>query len=232
MAKPDYMPNDDEGKARLFVRFRDQIGSYLPVLAIAADDPQIAQQAADATRFRALLDFAVTMQSASKASTGEKEHELYGRGGAPANLVLPTPGVGFPAAVPPGIVGRFRKLAQRVKAQTAYNEAMGLALGIEAAQRVKPNLTAVRPVLALELTGGRVWVDWKWQGLREWLDGIELQVDRGAGFEVLTYDSTEGYSDPAPLPATPTVWKYRAIYRVDDASVGQWSQTAQILVGG
>lgn len=27
-------------------------------------------------------------------------------------------------------------------------------------------------------------------------------------------------------------WKYRAIYRVGDAQVGQWSNTMEITVGG
>ena len=33
---------------------------------------------------------------------------------------------------------------------------------------------------------------------------------------VLTYDTTPGYTDTTPFPATLTKWKYRAIYRVDD----------------
>jgi hypothetical protein len=42
-------------------------------------------------------------------------------------------------------------------------------------------------------------------------------VDRadGKGWQVLTFDTTPDYT------GTPTHWKYRAIYRVDDQQLGQ-----------
>jgi hypothetical protein len=63
---------------------------------------------------------------------------------------------------------------------------------------------------------------------------LEIQVDRGdgKGWVFLTYDTTPNYTDTLPLPATPTKWKYRAIYRVGDAQVGIWSSTQEITVGG
>jgi hypothetical protein len=36
---------------------------------------------------------------------------------------------------------------------------------------------------------------------------------------------------PFALPTTPAVWKYRAIYRENNARFGQWSKVAQIAVG-
>ncbi len=54
----------------------------------------------------------------------------------------------------------------------------------------------------------------------------------GKGFVFLTYDTTPNYTDTHPLPATPTKWKYRAIYRVGDAQVGLWSAEVGIAVGG
>ena len=56
-------------------------------------------------------------------------------------------------------------------------------------------------------------------------------MDRGNGWQVLTFDTTPGYTDTAPFPATPTKWKYRAIYRVDDAQVGLWSAEVSVTVG-
>ena len=66
------------------------------------------------------------------------------------------------------------------------------------------------------------------------LDLIELQVDRGdgKGFVFLTYDTTPGYTDTAPLPATPVKWTFRGIYRVGDAQVGVWSKPVSVTVGG
>lgn len=34
------------------------------------------------------------------------------------------------------------------------------------------------------------------------------------------------------LPATPTKWKYRAIYRVGDHQVGVWSNEVSVTMGG
>jgi hypothetical protein len=75
---------------------------------------------------------------------------------------------------------------------------------------------------------------WQWQGLSDWLDQIEIHVDRGdgKGYRLLAQDTTPGYVDTAPLPPTATTWKYRAIYRLDDAPIGQWSKEARINVGG
>jgi hypothetical protein len=65
------------------------------------------------------------------------------------------------------------------------------------------------------------------------LDLLEIQVDRGdgKGWVFLTFDTTPNYTDTTPFPATPTKWKYRAIYRVGDAQVGVWSNTVEITVG-
>jgi hypothetical protein len=47
----------------------------------------------------------------------------------------------------------------------------------------------------------------------------------------LTFDTTPGFTDLTPFPATPTKWTYRAIYRLDEAQVGQWSSPVSIMVG-
>ena len=64
------------------------------------------------------------------------------------------------------------------------------------------------------------------------LDACEIQVDRGdgKGFNLLTMDTTPGYTDTQPFPATKIVWTYRSIYQVADARVGVWSQNVSIAV--
>jgi hypothetical protein len=49
---------------------------------------------------------------------------------------------------------------------------------------------------------------------------------------VLAFDSTPGYTDTEPFPSAPTKWTYRAIYRVGDERVGQWSKSVSVMVGG
>ena len=62
----------------------------------------------------------------------------------------------------------------------------------------------------------------------------EIQVDRGdgKGFVAPTFDTTPGYFDTQPFPATPVKWTYQAIYRVGDSRVGQWSKPVSVTVGG
>jgi hypothetical protein len=102
----------------------------------------------------------------------------------------------------------------------------------EGAQQTAPDLTAIQPSLKLELSGSQVNVRWGWQGQSAYLDMIELQVDRGAGFALLAYDTTPNYTDTTPLPATAARWTYKGIYRVADARVGQWSNEVGITVSG
>jgi hypothetical protein len=40
---------------------------------------------------------------------------------------------------------------------------------------------------------------------------------------------THDYTNATPFPAA-AVWKYKAIYRVGDARIGQWSDEASITV--
>ncbi len=54
----------------------------------------------------------------------------------------------------------------------------------------------------------------------------------GGGFDFLTQDTTPGYNDTTPHPATPAKWTYRAIFRVNDAQVGLWSASMSTYVGG
>ena len=91
---------------------------------------------------------------------------------------------------------------------------------------------AHQPAIATTISGNAVLVDWGWQGYSAWLDLCELQADRGdgKGFIPLAFDTTPGYTDTAPFPATPVKWTYRAIYRVGDAQVGIWSAPVSITV--
>ena len=90
-----------------------------------------------------------------------------------------------------------------------------------------PNPSAIFLATGTQIGCGR-------QGLMKFLDQCEIQVDRadGKGWVVLTFDTTPDYLDTTPLPAALTKWKYRAIYRVDDHQVGQWSAEASVSVGG
>ena len=234
MPKSDYMPTDDEGKAKLFVLFRDNIGAQLAALGIAASDPDITQQAADATRFRAVVDFAGAMQQAAQSWTAEKNYERDGGSNAPATQAVPALPASFPAMVPPGIVPRFRTLVKRIKVIKSYIETIGQSVGIEGAVQTGPDMTTLQADFDAIIKGNSVFIGWDWGGNSAFLDMIRLEVDRGdgKGFQFLANDTTPGYLDGMPFPAAPTKWTYRAIYIVGDAQVGVWSKPVSITVGG
>jgi len=67
------------------------------------------------------------------------------------------------------------------------------------------------------------------------MDALEIEADRGDGhFALFTIDMTPNHLDTTPLPPVGTVvlWKYRAIYRVRDERVGNWSQVLEVSVKG
>lgn len=149
---------------------------------------------------------------------------------------LPGAAGSFPAVVarPEGAVQRLFGLVADLKLAPGYDPAIGADLGVEGAQQSGPDYSILRPNLAARLIGTRVEIEWGWQGYGRFLDQCEIQVDRndGQGWVILTFDTSPGYVDTTPHPANPTRWKYRAIYRVDDARVGLWSEEVSVIVGG
>ena len=131
----------------------------------------------------------------------------------------------------PGALGRIFSLVQIIQEAPAYGDAIATDLGTVGTQVSGPDLATIQPVITLSVVGNSVNIGWGWQGFSAFLDMLELQVDRGAGWEPLSYDTTPNYTDSAAFPANPTKWKYRGIYRVGDHQVGVWSSTQEITVG-
>jgi len=73
----------------------------LAALGLLATDEDIVQQALDATRFRAVVDFHATMHSAAKSWTAEKNFERDGGSLAPASQTLPVLPAGQGRGGPP-----------------------------------------------------------------------------------------------------------------------------------
>ncbi len=233
MAKSDYLKANDIAFNDQQQLFKGAIGSYAAGLGITP--AQVTAQAADADYYAYILQFQAVMQNAAQQWTAWKAIMRTGGrippSGAPIAPVLP-------AAVPavdPGIETRFRALAKQIKAHPNYNEATGEALGIEGEVKAGPDFATVAPDIQAKVVGTQVHIFWGWGGNVAFLDLCELQVDRtgsGNNYELLAYDTTPNYIDTHPFPATPTKWIYRAIYRVGDNRVGQWSKPVTVTVGG
>jgi len=230
MPRSSYLQANDEAFAAQLRTFKTAISGYSTTLGVSA--AQVTAQAADCDYYNYVLACQQVMANASQQWTTWKDLTRGGGAVPPTGApVIPT----LPTAVPavaPGVEVRFRALVKQIKASTSYNHAIGEALGIEGAEQAGPDLTTVQPVITAKLSGGRVEIGWGWQGNRAALDQCEIQVDRadGKGFVLLTYDTTPGYVDTQPFPATPIKWTYRAIYRVNDAQVGQWSLPVSVTV--
>lgn len=93
-------------------------------------------------------------------------------------------------------------------------------------------METIQPDFTVRIVSGQVFLDWNWGGQGDFLDIFHAQVNRGAGWVDLTYDTTPGYTDTNPFPSVPTIWKYRGEYRVGDHAVGVWSNEMSITVGG
>ena len=85
------------------------------------------------------------------------------------------------------------------------------------------------PEIPLRLSGGKVEV----LSTKNGQEALEIQVDRGTGvWAFLAIDTRPDYTDTEPFPATPAKWSYRATYTEDAQRIGQWSNVAEITVGG
>lgn len=131
-----------------------------------------------------------------------------------------------------GALQRIFSAVQQIRDVPACDNTIANDLGLIGSQKGMPDWAVFGPVLRVRHAAGGVTVEWGWQNKREFLHMIEIQVNRGAGWQTLAFDTTPGYIDTEPIPATPTKWEYRAIYRVEDQRIGQWSAVVSVIVGG
>jgi hypothetical protein len=232
MPKADPIHRSDELFGAQLKLFKTAIGPYAALLELSP--AQIATQAADSDFFNYVLLRQRLMLNGGQQWTSFKD--ALRRGSRTAAATVPVDPV-WPAAVPPvpfGIEARFRALVRQIKAHRNYDEPIGRALGIEGAERTAPDLATVQPEFDVTISGEGVKINWGWGGNADFLDMIELRVDRGDGRGpvFLAHDTTPGYTDSTPFPATAAKWTYTAIFWLNDRPVGQWSKPVSVTVGG
>ena len=208
-------------------RFGTEPRTYAPTVGVTP--AEVTQLAADAPFFNYVCDTHHLHTQTTRDWTAFKHQAAHGD--ALGNIpVTPDPGTP-PPVVPPDIFGRASTLAVRIKNSPNYTEAIGQDLGIIGAE-VIVDLNSLKPVLTLSLTAGHPHIGWSKQGM----DSLELLADRGdgKGFVPVTFTTNTDYADNSPLPAAgvSAVWKYKAVYRLNDAQAGQWSDVATIGVMG
>lgn len=232
MPKGDYIKAGERPFSEQLIQFKNNIGLYAATLSLSAG--QVSAQAADALRYKWELDVADLCVQQSQQWTAWKEITRKGGAfpvsGAPVAAVWPTP---EPPAVAPGVEARFRALCQDIFNSPNMNPSIAEALDIAAPELSGPDFATFGPVLKLKVDAAGVMVGWTWQSFSAFLGACEIHVDRGdgQGFKMLTIDTTPNYLDTQPFPAAPAKWTYKAVYRLGDARVGQWSAAVSVNVG-
>ena len=226
MPKNYYLPSDDSGKAELLEHLAARLPIHATALELSADD--LTQLKADALAFRYTLSATNIVQANAKLWTAFKNLQRDGGPGETAypnvsNLPAPVP------AVPLGIIPRLSNLVARIKAARGYSEAIGKDLNIVGTVQVM-EIDEVKPVIEITTRGGQPIIQWS----KGDADALEIWVDRNddRGFGLFTIANSPRITDTTPAPATPVQWKYKAIYRLKDDRIGDWSTITPVSVGG
>jgi len=229
MPTSSYMPHDDAGKAKFLEHLAATLPKYADLLEIKPEE--IASVQADAVAFRHALHEQGDWQSFAQNWTATK-NQLRDGGGVLTDWPVP---LGQDRPVPPmvlpGIIARTSALVAHAKTHKHFTVAIGQDLWIIGPSRVI-DPTTWKPILNVQITAGHPVILWT----KGKASGIEIWVDRndGNGFVMLTINIEPNTSDTTPLPAAgaSATWKYKAIYRLHDEQVGQWSDVMSISVGG
>jgi hypothetical protein len=235
MKRQAYYPSRTADQILWLENFRNKLAGYLTALGLTTAQGDAA--IADARWLLYVLgSWLPAVRAWGKACTDATTEAQSGGGASPQVLTVftaPTPATGV-VPVATGALDRIFDFVQTIKESSGYTEAIGTDLGTVGAEQGAPDLATVQPILTATINGSRVDLGWGWGGNGNFLDMLEIQVDRsdGKGFVVLVFDTTPDYTDSTPFPATATKWTYRAIYRVNDAQVGQWSAPVSVTVGG
>jgi hypothetical protein len=229
MANPTSIPTTDASKLALF----KHLGATLPPTYAAQLDVSndTLSRLNNATAWvQYAIDYQAALKKGSTAATALKAAIVDGP--VTGSLALPALNPPAPPSGPPfeDANGFLADLIAVLKRHRNYTDTLGQILDILPGKAAPPDLVSLRPLLTYTLNNGHPDLDWSKNGM----DSLEIEVDRGAGFALLTIDTQPGYLDTAPLPAvgTTALWRYRGIYRLKDERVGVWSEVLEVAVKG
>jgi len=226
MATLPFMPNSDDDKADLLEHIATNLPRYADLLEISPQTLEALK--ADAVCFRYTLQSMGVAQAYSQSWTTFKNLQRDGGSlsiGWPALPILPEP---IPPAVQPGVIPRLAALAKDIKNNKNYTLSIGQDLWLIGAEKIVDTSTW-KPILSVYSEAGHPVIEWT----KGAASALEIWTDRGDGnnFVFLAVNIEPNSTDLSPLPATGAVWKYKAIYRLHDQQVGQWSDVITVAVG-
>lgn len=230
MTNSPTIPRTDAGRRDLLQHLSIQLPNYANILEISATDIGQVQAGSD------WFDYSLKVEEAAQRFTdgnfGLKRVLRDGPKGTIISLPAPLVVIAPPTSEPfPDILGFLGALIMRIKKHKNYTEAIGKALHIIPAQNPQPDPALLQPDLTFDFNAGHPVLYWYHKGT----DALLIEADYGTGsFGLVTIQMTTSFEDstPLPLPGNVALWKYRAIYRIRDAQVGQWSKVLEISVKG
>ncbi len=229
MTTSPYMPASDDEKADLLEHLAATLPIYAALLDISTQELDIVK--IDAVSFRYSLQTMGIMQASSQKWTNTKNElrdgDSEGSNDWPAPPALPEP---IPPMAKPGIIPRLSALAARIKTHKNYTTAIGYDLWlIGGEQKIDPSTW--QPRLISYLQAGHPVIVWN----KGKASAIEIWVDRtnSNNFVLLSVNTKPNVTDLTPLPkgGSGALWKYKAIYHLDDQAVGHWSDIISVTVG-
>ena len=201
------IPRTDAGRRDLLQHLSVQLPNYATLLEISAADMDQVQSGSD------WFDYSLKVEQAAQRYTdGNYAFKRVLRDGPKSAAINP----------PAPLV---------VIKQKNYTETIGKSLHIIPAQTPSPDPALLQPELTFDYNGGHPVLYWYHNGT----DALVIEADYGTGaFGLVTIQMSTSFEDSSPLPLSGTValWKYRAIYRIRDAQVGQWSKVLEVSVKG
>jgi hypothetical protein len=223
MAKNYYLPRDDSGKAQLLEHLARRLPAYAETLEVSAAD--IASLQADAEAFRHAIASTDSIQANARQWTAYKN--LQRDGGVRRNPRPQLPHLPVPARdVAPGIVPRLIALAPASRRPTSTTRRSATTSRSSAPSSASPRRLEARPGHPQR---GRPTGHQVAQGRRRRHRNLG-RSRRRPGLPSRHHHQRHRLHRHH-TPATGAVWKYKAIYRLRDAQVGQWSGVVSVAVG-
>jgi hypothetical protein len=222
------IPNGEIELIPWLINFSAKLPNYAVTLGL--DPADVTQTQAEIAYLVYMLNVRVPATRQTLAATLEFKN-LIKEGDAAAPLPATLPGTvappAYPAAVPPGVLTRLRKLIQNIKSRPGYTQPIGEDLGIisggGSSGPEAPKLTLA------SATAGGVTLNWNKGG---W-SGVKIQSrSNGGGWTDLAVDLFSPYVDTRPLatPGQAESREYRACYLDGDTTLPTWSQVLEVTV--
>lgn len=224
------LPKTDNGRIQWSINFEAEFPPIGRDFGFSADE--IADIVNDSGWMRFVIQNGQKARANSKASNTFK-YDLLGSskdGRDEPELPAYTPLAAPPAARPRGILARFSKFEERLRAHPAFSDAVGDLLQINSAkgESLKPG-EAKPSGKGTVLADSVVRIDWT----KGKFDGVEVEGQRGdeTDWTKLERDFRSPFDDERPplVAGKPEERRYRLRYLLDDKPVGDWSDVIVVI---